>query len=299
MRRDHERRPRATSIEQLAQSPEMSYTAEVLKVMIATPSDLPVERAAMRQLIQDWNNAHSEARKVVLMAVGWDTHAVPEMGDRPQALINRRVLKGCDLLVAAFWTRVGTSTGEYVSGTVEEIEEHLKANGKALLYFSEVPVAPHNLDAEQFAKLKTFRETCRSRSLCESYADIDDFKKKFYQHLQILLNDPDFAAGLPDQVLDAPVSHPSSTVPMDAQALLKAALASDGEILKLESMTGLLLQAGDQNLVESGNARSRARWEGALNDLESLGLISSNPEGTIYRITNEGYDAVDALGLGR
>jgi len=277
----------------------MSYTAEVFKVMIATPSDVPVERAATRQLIQDWNNAHSEARHVVLMAVGWDTHAVPEMGDRPQELINRRVLDGCDLLVAVFWTRVGTSTGKYVSGTIEEIEEHLKASGKALLYFSAAPVAPDNLDPEQFAKLKAFRDSCKSRGLYESYADIDEFKVKFYRHLQIMLNDPTFAPGDLGQALDVPRSIPSIQISAAARALLEAALASDGEILKLETMTGLILQAGDQNLVESEDARSRARWEGALNDLESLGLVSSNSEGTMYRVTNEGYEVIDALGLGK
>ena len=48
---------------------------------------------------------------MILMPVGWDTHASPEMGDRAQAIINKQVLKNADLVVAAFWTRLGSPTG--------------------------------------------------------------------------------------------------------------------------------------------------------------------------------------------
>ena len=62
----------------------------------------------------------------MLLPVGWETHATPAMGDRPQAIINKQILAGCDLLVAVFWTRLGSPTGAAASGTVEEIEEHLQ-----------------------------------------------------------------------------------------------------------------------------------------------------------------------------
>ena len=61
----------------------------------------------------------------MLEPVGWETHSVPELGDRPQAIINRQILRESDLLIAVFWTRIGTATGAHPSGTVEEIEEHL------------------------------------------------------------------------------------------------------------------------------------------------------------------------------
>jgi hypothetical protein len=50
-------------------------------------------------------------------------------------VINRQVLADCDLLVAIFWTRIGSPTGSALSGTVEEIEKHLKAEKPAMLYF--------------------------------------------------------------------------------------------------------------------------------------------------------------------
>src|SRR5206468_6654815 len=109
-----------------AQSP-MSYTATVVKVMIASPSDVPQERRLARDVIEEWNAIHAEDRGIVLMPVGWETHSSPEMGDRPQAIINRQLLRNSDLLIAVFWTRLGSPTGAAQSGTVEEIEEHLGA----------------------------------------------------------------------------------------------------------------------------------------------------------------------------
>ena len=58
----------------------MSYTALVVKVMIASLSDLPRERQLVRDVIHEWNAVHAEDRKVVLMPVGWETHAGTDMG---------------------------------------------------------------------------------------------------------------------------------------------------------------------------------------------------------------------------
>jgi hypothetical protein len=71
----------------------MSYTAQVVKVMIASPGDVDAERRLIRDVIQEWNTTHSEDRKVVLMPVGWEMDSVPDMGDRPQAIINKRLLE--------------------------------------------------------------------------------------------------------------------------------------------------------------------------------------------------------------
>ena len=65
-----------------------------------------------------------------------EARVCPAMGDRPQAIINKQVLANCDLLVAVFWTRIGSPTGVAVSGTVEEIQEHLNAGKPAMIYFS-------------------------------------------------------------------------------------------------------------------------------------------------------------------
>ena len=117
----------------------MPFEAIVYKVMIASPSDVIRERKIIREILAEWNTINSESRGIVLLPVGWDTDVSPSMGEHPQKIINKQVLKDCDLLVGVFWTRIGTPTEEYFSGTVEEIEEHLKSGKPAMLYFSNTP----------------------------------------------------------------------------------------------------------------------------------------------------------------
>ena len=105
----------------------MAYQATVIPVMIASPGDVFEEREIVRDVIHTWNYINSLKTRVVLIPAGWETHSSPELGSRPQELINSRVLKDCDLLIGVFWTRIGSPTGTSESGTVEEIEKHVKA----------------------------------------------------------------------------------------------------------------------------------------------------------------------------
>ena len=125
----------------------MSYLAQVYNVMIASPGDVQAERNIVREVIHEWNAIHSAQRQVVILPVSWESHSSPEMGARPQEIINKQVLDKCDLLVGVFWTRIGTESGAYVSGTVEEIERHLDAGKPAMLYFSGKPAYPDSIDS--------------------------------------------------------------------------------------------------------------------------------------------------------
>lgn len=135
----------------------MTYQATVINVMIATPSDVAKERQIVRDVLHEWNVVHSSDRRSVLMPLGWETHSAPALGGRPQAIINEQVLRLADLLVAVFWTRLGSPTGRAASGTVEEIQEHLDAGKQVMLYFSSAPVRPDSVDDVQYRALKNFR----------------------------------------------------------------------------------------------------------------------------------------------
>ena len=164
------------------------YTANVVKVMIASPSDVDDERDIIRRVVQDWNAAHSELQGLVLMPVGWDTHATPEAGSRPQAIINKQLLATSDLLVAVFWTRIGSPTGAAISGTVEEITAHVERGRPAMIYFSARPIAPHHVDAKQFESLRRFRDRFKKQALVEEYEDVNQFKTTFTRQLAQTVN---------------------------------------------------------------------------------------------------------------
>jgi hypothetical protein len=161
----------------------MPYKAKVYKVMIASPADVAPERQVVRDVIHEWNNVHSEKDDIVLMPAGWESHSSPSLGDRPQAIINKQVLANCDLLIAVFWTRLGSPMGKAASGTVEEIEEHLKARKPAMIYFSSVPAVAESIDQEQHLALLKFKDELRSRGLFETYDSIGEFKEKLTRQI--------------------------------------------------------------------------------------------------------------------
>lgn len=269
----------------------MSYSATVVKVIIASPSDVPDERSIIREVIHEWNAVHSESKGLVLMPIGWETHASPEFG-HPQEVINKQVLAGADLLVAIFWTRIGSATKKAISGTIEEIELHIGAGKPAMLYFSSIPVSPQNLDRNQLDALDEFRTECQKRSLYETYSSIDEFRKKFSRQLaQKVLSQFDT---LPKS---GPVSetNPLPSLSSDAVVLLfNATKDSSGEIIKVRSRDGLTVQTNGMEFVKRMNARDEARWEAAVDELLIANFIQSvGPKGEIKRVTKRGFDVID------
>ncbi|MEH2504990.1 hypothetical protein V1290_003801 [Bradyrhizobium sp. AZCC 1578] len=137
----------------------MSFTANVIRVLIASPSDLTEERKIAIEAVYQWNAQHAEAETVVLLPVTWETHATPRSGIRPQEAINQELVDQSDILIGMFWTKLGTATGVAESGTVEEIERFVSASKPALLYFSNRLVDPTTIDPEQHSRLIAFKES--------------------------------------------------------------------------------------------------------------------------------------------
>jgi hypothetical protein len=123
------------------------------------------------------------------MPVKWETHASPEMGERPQAIINKQVVRDSDILVGIFRTRLGTPTGVAESGTVEEIREFRKKAKPVLLYFSNAPLVPLNATSKQFAKLNRFKKECEREGLVYYYKSIRDLREQLDRHLLCTLRD--------------------------------------------------------------------------------------------------------------
>lgn len=276
----------------------MSYKAEVFNVMIASPGDVKAERAQVREVIHEWNAVHSRSRKIVLLPTGWETHSAPEMGAAPQTIINKQILEKCDLLVGVFWTRVGTATTEYASGTVEEIEKHVESGRPAMLYFSSQPAALDTVDPEQYKQLREFKSSCQQRSLYEGYEDLTEFRNKFARQLQIIINNSQIFKNFEDTATELAI--PETEVPSlssEAKILLKEACTdSQGLILHIRYMGGTDIQTNGKNLIASQSPREVAKWEGALSELMELGFLATRgTKGVTYQVTNEGYTFADTL----
>ena len=171
----------------------MAFPANVLRVMIASPSDTVSARDAVERALYDWNQSNSANRHVVLMPWRWETSAVPETGAHPQSLINAQGVAQSDIVIALFGSKLGTPTPAHVSGTVEEITE---AEGKGVpvhIYFSTAPL-PHDVDTEQLEGLRTFKRELQDRALYGEYASESELTFKVWKAIEYDLGRLELAA---------------------------------------------------------------------------------------------------------
>lgn len=277
----------------------MAYEASVLKIMIASPSDVPVERQLVRDVVHEWNAIHSEDRGTVLLPVGWETHASPALGAHPQQIINKQVLKGCDLLIAVFWTKLGTPTPHSPSGTAEEINEHIGEGKPALIYFSSEPVVMDSVDLDEYKRLKEFERDLRSRGLLEYYDTKSEFREKITRQLaQTIIRD--FARSADTPILRAASVLTEQTrisvTPAAKELLLEAAKDRDGIIMRVQYLGGSEVQTNGRQFIQPQDARTIAKWRGAVDELNDLGFVEDRGgKGEIYYLTGDGFRAADHL----
>ena len=161
----------------------MAYSATVLHVLIASPSDVEAERRIIERSLHDWNALNAEQMGIVLLPVMWESHSAPSMDDRPQGVINRQLVRACDMLIGVFWTRLGSPTGLEESGTVEEIKWFLKNNKPVMLYYSSAAIPQDRLDLKQIESLNAFKASIKDKGLQYSYANGADLEQKLSRHL--------------------------------------------------------------------------------------------------------------------
>jgi len=167
----------------------MSYESVVYRILIASPSDVDEEREISARIIQDWNDLNSFSKKIVLLPVRWETHSSPTFGVRPQDAINKQVVDECDLLIGFFWTKIGTPTGEELSGTIEEIKRVSKAGKPVMLYFSKRGKDPSLIDLVQLESLNKFKEEVYTSALVEHFSSLVDFRDKLSRHLEMKIRE--------------------------------------------------------------------------------------------------------------
>ncbi len=161
----------------------MAQAGTIFRVLVASPSDCTCERKIIPEVIAAWNAVHSLSSSAIIEPVLWETHSRPEMGNRPQEVINQQLVASCDLVIGAFWTRLGTPTGVAESGTAEEIEHFREAGKPVLLYFSSALVVPESLDAEQYQALTRYKERLGQKGLYFKYETLAEFRELLQRHL--------------------------------------------------------------------------------------------------------------------
>jgi hypothetical protein len=267
----------------------MSFQANVLKVMIASPGDVAKERTIATEEIHRWNDANASTRRLVLLPVKWETHSTPEQGDQPQPIINRQLLKDADIVIGIFGTRIGTVTEDYVSGSVEEIKKHVAAGKTAKIYFSDVPVPPSSINPAQYASLQQFRLECQRTGLYATFNSAEQFRMDFSHHLALELN---LARWVWLGVEGPPTEQNATGVTADGLRLLKAIAKDDQEVVVTKHSGGRdEIYAGYIQLTDHSTGSAK-RWHKVINELVTTNILEEAGEGH-YRTTAVGREVTE------
>jgi len=283
----------------------MAYNATVYNIMIASPGDVLQERSIARDIINSWNNINSESKKIILLPIGWETHSAPQMGKRAQEVINQQVTDKGDLLIGIFWTRIGTKTGDYESGTIEEIEKHIAAEKPVMLYFSDAPVRLESVNPEQYERLQNFKRLCLLKGLVETYSSIEEFREKLSTQLTITVNTNLYFKTILSstenevkfiQESDNIFERLNNEISEEAKKVILGCAKTESSILLLRFIGDSFVVQTDQ-AYEGKGQREYAKWEAIFKELEINDLIKNNyiTNGESYDLTNKGYEFADFL----
>lgn len=175
------------------------FQAQVLNVLIASPSDVDEERSIVTNAIHQWNSLHSKEKGIILRPLRWEIDSTPSFGSSPQEILNRSIVDEADALIGVFWTRLGTPTEGFDSGTVEEIERVARRTSQVLIYFSRRHLDPDSVDTRQIAALRGFKEGLKSRGLIEEFSSGNDLADKLNRHIERTVRE--YASGIGDGVI--------------------------------------------------------------------------------------------------
>lgn len=152
-------------------------------LLFSCPGDISAERDIAKKVVDEFNHLYSSTIGVSLLLKYWGTDVFPESGGKPQDLINSQLVDKCDAAIAVFWTRFGSPTDKYGSGTEEEIERMLQSGKQVFLYFSDKPLPPSEQDSEGYKKIKEFRYKYSNQGIYWTFSTDTQFKDLLFAHL--------------------------------------------------------------------------------------------------------------------
>ncbi len=170
----------------------MKMKKRTLNVMIASPGDVAMERQIVRDVIKNINYWAIFAN-IEFVSIDWENNTYPTIAEYPQDAINKQLNNKFEILIGIFWSRIGTSTPHYFSGSVEEIELAIKKskeenNVNVMLYFKTEKIQSDMYDSEQINKLKTFKSSLGERGIYFwEFKSPLDFRNFISQHLALLV----------------------------------------------------------------------------------------------------------------
>jgi HEAT repeat protein len=167
----------------------------ILRVVVASPSDVQAERDILPTVIDELNRGIAAERNLLLELLRWETDAYPGFHpDGPQGLIDPALkIEDCDILIGIFWKRFGTPTEDAQSGTEHEILHACEARQRnhrpqIMVYFNQKAYTPTSKEEiDQWGKVLKFKESFPKEGLWWQYKGKAQFERLLRNHLTQLI----------------------------------------------------------------------------------------------------------------
>ena len=166
-------------------------TKRLIRVFIASPGDLAVERRAFKDTVDELNAGFGRGANIEFVPLGWED-ALSQVGRRAQIAINADV-DACDVFVLVMWRRWGQDAPDaapYTSYTEEEFYRALDRFEKSgeptvFVFFKRIDPAQMADAGPQLAKVLAFRKKLEEtrQVLYRPFADDKAFKRELDRHL--------------------------------------------------------------------------------------------------------------------
>lgn len=170
----------------------------VIKVFIASPGDLAIERRAFKEVIDSLNKGFGRGKNVTFEALGWED-ALAQVGRRPQALINKDV-DVCNVFILVMWRRWGQKAPDakargFTSYTEEEFYRALKRMERTkaptiCTFFKAIETGEMASPGPDLKRVLKFRKKLEQSKqvLWRGFAGDTDFRNDIERHLIAFAN---------------------------------------------------------------------------------------------------------------
>lgn len=268
------------------------FAANTYKIMIGCPGDIKEEIGIAMRVINHWTTLHAEQHNTVLLPIHWATSSYPEHGAHPQTLLNGQLASKSDMLIGIFGAKVGTPTDKAQSGTIEEIEEHVKSGKPVMLFFRRQNDT--SIPASEIEKLQSFKSNVKDQCLYREYDSPSTFEATFTDALELFLANNWLSEPKPKDV-------PRGSIELSDEEIevLKAWVASDEpDAHAARYMGGTMFVLGSLS-YDVTDGRELVQWREFFNKLERAGFIEEyrkNRQGDpVYQLCTPAYNYIDNL----
>ena len=87
------------------------------QLLISCPGDVKEEVQIIKDAVSKFNSTFTDTLDIMIQTRHWSKDSYPATGGKAQEILNKQIVDKCDAAVAIFWTRFGTPTDEYHSGS--------------------------------------------------------------------------------------------------------------------------------------------------------------------------------------